>query len=221
MFLFKNLTTHCRLCQRTFASRLPWWCYLDGQTHRGEDRWDVWCCKGCCWSVTGRRKFHWLSQTTLFRAVIWMLFGGATSFICQASAPRLVFWVMDMNADETFGSHVGSYSFLSFSFSLSLSAILMLNSYSLSGRRRNNHQAQHSVSMPGRKWPGQLLAIQPETLFGWPTLWQRLLSNVTLTALFLPSSSSSGFALISVLKYCTQVQFWGPFICHLIRHAEF
>lgn len=72
----------------------------------------------------------------------------------------------------------------SHSLSLPLSAILMLNSYSLAGRCRNNHQAQHSFSMPGRKWPGQLLAIQPETLFGWPTLWHNLLSTVTLRLLF-------------------------------------
>lgn len=45
---------------------------------------------------------------------------------------------------------------------VSLSAILMLNSYSAAGRCTNHHRAQHS-SMPGRKWPGQLLAIQPET----------------------------------------------------------
>lgn len=53
-----------------------------------------------------------------------------------------------------------------------------------SGWCRNNHRAQHSFSKPGRKWPWQLLAIQPETLFGWPTLWHYLFSTVTPTALF-------------------------------------
>ena len=52
----------------------------------------------------------------------------------------------------------------SLSSSLLLSAILMLNTYSVAGRCRNNRRAQQSFSMPGRKWPGQLLAIQPGTL---------------------------------------------------------
>lgn len=61
-----------------------------------------------------------------------------------------------------------------------LTAILMLNSHTVRpvGWCRNNRRAQHSVSVPGRKWPGQLLVIQPRSLFGWPTLWHYLFSTV-------------------------------------------
>lgn len=65
------------------------------------------------------------------------------------------------------------------------SAIFLLNSCRPTGWCLNHRQAQHFSSEPGRKRPGQLLAIQPETLFGWPTLWHYFFSTVTPFFFFL------------------------------------
>lgn len=91
----------------------------------------------------------------------------------------------NMISCEAFGSHVGSVSLFLLLFPSPPSAILMLNSFSLSERCRNSHQGSALLLITGRKWPGQLLAIQPETLFGWPTLWLLKKKKVTPTALFL------------------------------------
>lgn len=105
------------------------------------------------------------------------------------------------------------------SLSLSLSAILMLNSCSLAGWRRNNHRAQHSFSMPDRKWPRQLLVIQPE-IFVWVTYIMAqfiFYCNFDSTFAFFFSPSTSFSCCVGlVLKYCTRVF---PFYAALYVHS--
>lgn len=72
----------------------------------------------------------------------------------------------NMISCEAFGSHVGSVSLFLLLFPSPPSAILLLNSLSLSEPCRNSHQGSALLLITGRKWPRQLLAIQPETLFG-------------------------------------------------------
>lgn len=106
-----------------------------------------------------RNKTTLTVSETHFHLSVWRYHHVYLPSICFLSYrldKRIQMRILAMLASILFGP-------LFLSLSLSPSAILMLNSYSVAGRCRNNHRAQHSFSMPGRKWPGQLLAIQPET----------------------------------------------------------
>lgn len=126
-----------------------------------------------------------------------------SNFTAWAAPPPQVILVLprspNMISCEAFGSHVGSVFLFLLLFPSPPSAILTLNSFSLSERCRNSHQGSALLLITGRKWPGQLLAIQPETLFGWPTLWL-LRKKKKLQQHFFFFSSFSIIAIFLVLN---------------------
>lgn len=89
---------------------------------------------------------------------------------------------------------------------------------------RNNHQGSALLLISSRKWPRQLLAIQPKTLFGWPTLWL-LEKKATLTAHFyfflLVSLSAYFFPVLNIIYFSLHFRcMWGKKYCICLQNGK-